>query len=180
MRKMTITEALAEVKTIGKRVEKQRDFVGKFLTRPEQLKDPLAKEGGSESLIANALDSIRDLEQTVIRIRLAVADANAKNTIKIGNVEKSIAEWLVWRRDVAPRHEQFLATLSTNIDRQRQFAQTKGGTVVAANSAEVKPTDIVVNIKESELHKEIEEFQGTLGALDGQLSLKNATITIQF
>jgi hypothetical protein len=36
----------------------------------------------------------------------------------------------------------------------------------------------VININEQELAKEIELLEDTLGQLDGQLSLKNATVPI--
>jgi hypothetical protein len=39
-------------------------------------------------------------------------------------------------------------------------------------------SDFVVNVNERELADHIEELENTLGVLDGQLSLKNATILI--
>ena len=39
---LTITEALAEIKTIGKRVEAKRTFINGILWRPEAIRDPLA------------------------------------------------------------------------------------------------------------------------------------------
>ncbi len=39
-------------------------------------------------------------------------------------------------------------------------------------------TDLLVNIDETALAREIEQFEDTFGQLDGQLSLKNATVTI--
>lgn len=44
---LTITEALAEIKTVGKRVEKKREFIKAFLARQDGVKDPLEKDGGS-------------------------------------------------------------------------------------------------------------------------------------
>ena len=43
---ITITEALAEVKTIEKRVTKKQDFVASHVLRQEMIKDPLAEQGG--------------------------------------------------------------------------------------------------------------------------------------
>lgn len=40
--------------------------------------------------------------------------------------------------------------------------------------------DVVVNISEDELAKESEKLEEMLGALDGQLSLKNATTFAEF
>lgn len=43
---MLITEALAELKTLNKRVEKKKEYVKAYLYRQEGLKDPLEKDGG--------------------------------------------------------------------------------------------------------------------------------------
>jgi len=40
-------------------------------------------------------------------------------------------------------------------------------------------TDFVVNVNERELAENIEDLENTLGVLDGQLSLKNATIILE-
>ena len=50
-RQLTITEALAEIKTLEKRIQKKQEFVGSFLYRQEQFKDPLAAQGGSPAAL---------------------------------------------------------------------------------------------------------------------------------
>ena len=83
----------------------------------------------------------------------------------------------MWRREIAPQHQQLLAQLRQKIDQQRNDTLRRGATL--ANSVEsAKPGDIVVNLNEQELAKEIEEVEYILGTLDGQLSLKNATILV--
>jgi hypothetical protein len=51
------------------------------------------------------------------------------------------------------------------------------GTKVSEQTTE-SLTDIVVNVNEKDLSDQIEALETTLGALDGQLSLKNATVSI--
>lgn len=41
---ITITEALAEIKTVAKRIEKKRDFIRAYLSRQEGVRDPLEKQ----------------------------------------------------------------------------------------------------------------------------------------
>ena len=67
--------------------------------------------------------------------------------------------------------------MSSQLAKVRQDAMRKG-IMVTAGKAE-SPQDIVVNINEQELAQEIEGLEETLGLLDGQLSLKNATITLE-
>src|SRR5215831_611359 len=103
MAQITITEALAELKTIDKRIEKKREFVLSYLLRQEMFKDPLEKDGGSVSAIRREMQSIVDLEERRITIRRAVQQANERNSVMVGKQTRTIADWLVWRREVARR-----------------------------------------------------------------------------
>jgi len=173
---ITITEALAELKTISKRVEKKEQFVSRYLLRQEALKDPLEKDGGSFNAIQEEQQAIHDLQERKITIRRAIQEANMEEYIVLGKTKRTIADWLVWRRDVAPYTKNFFDVLSSQIERTRTEATRKGLTVVSGEAS--KPTDIVVNLNEKILSEKIEALEEVLGTLDGQLSLKNATILI--
>lgn len=175
---MTITEALAELKTLSKRIQKKRLFVQSHLIRQDKFKDPLEKDGGSPKVIVSERQAIQDLENRAIAIRMAIADINSKTKVTINDNEHSISEWLVWRRDIAPMHQEFLASLQNSITRTRSEARRSGVVVNPQDGA--KPDDVMVNVNEVELAREIESLETTLGALDGQLSLKNATVTVTF
>lgn len=174
---ITITEALAEINTIGKRITKKREFVNGCLYRQEQLKDPLEKEGGSRSAIEETRQSIGDLEQRVVDLRRGIARANADTTLTVLGEERTIADWLTWRRDVAPGQQSFINQMVRNVGAVRKEAMQKGLAVVSGEAQ--SPSDIVVNVNEMELAVEAEGMEETLGTLDGLLSLKNATVTIE-
>lgn len=175
---LTITEALAEIKTIQKRIEKKREFIGQFLARQDGIRDPLEKDGGSFEAIKRERQAITDLESRVVALRRGIQTANEATTVTINGVARSVADWLVWRRDVAPGHQQFLGRLRQSLNGVRDQARKQGAGMVVAGSQAEKPTDYVVNINEQELAAEIERLEDTLGQLDGQLSLKNATVAI--
>jgi hypothetical protein len=177
MAQVTITEALAELKTIDKRIAKKREFVLAYLLRQEMFKDPLEKDGGSVSAIKRETQAIHDLEERKIAIRRAVQQANERNTVSVGKQMRSIADWLVWRREVAPIQQQFLANLRARIEQARQEA-TRRGASLGASAEAAKPNDVIVNVNEQELAQHIEELEDVLGKLDGQLSLKNATLLL--
>jgi hypothetical protein len=179
--KITVTEALAELKTIDKRIEKKREFVNSYLVRQEMMKDPLEKDGGSVSAIQRERQSMSDLLERKVTIRRAIQAANAANSIKVGNTTRTIADWLVWKRDVAPFLSQSLVEIRHKVEATRVDAQKKGVAVfsgVAVVNDGAKPADLIVNVNEQELADEIEQLEETLGTLDGQLSLKNATVKI--
>lgn len=176
MEKMTITEALAKIKTINARLEKKRAFVESYVWRQEPLKDPIKDEGGSPVAIQKERQAITDLNELTIAIRRAIQDANSKETITIGKVTRSIADWLIWRRDVLKSTKNLLNSLRVRIEQARQMAMKTGGSVV---EKEGTPKDIVVNINEKELMNDLEYLEEVEGTLDGLLSLKNATVTIE-
>lgn len=174
---ITVTEGLAEIKTIEKRIAKKAQFISQYLLRQEKMKDPLAKDGGSLQVIAAERQAIGDLWQRSMDIRVAIYAANDRNTIEINKRARSITEWLMWRKDVAPNTQTFLGSIRQGIDRARGDATKRGASAIIAGQ-EARPEDIIVNIDEASLAHEIEAMEDTLGRLDGLLSLKNATITI--
>lgn len=179
MSAITITEALAEIKTIGKRIDTKRSFVNQHLARQEGVKDPLAAQGGSTAAILAERQGIADLEERVTALRRGIRAVNEETTITINGVTRYISDWLTWRRDIAPSQKQWLKQMQDGLNNIREKAKREGNAIFAATltTTEAKPTDVVVSIDELALAKEIEQLEDTLGQLDGQLSLKNATVT---
>jgi DNA repair exonuclease SbcCD ATPase subunit len=180
MEPITITEALAEIKTISKRLAKKQEFIRGYIARNEGIKDPLEKQGGSAKMIAEERQSITDLEDRVVALRRGIQRANENTTVTINGVSRSIADWLTWRRDVAPGRRTFLTSLQQTLNSVREQAKKQGSALVQATAvtAETQPNDIIVNIDELEVSRAAEQLEDTLGTLDGQLSLKNATVVI--
>ena len=176
MATMTITEALAEIKTINKRLVKKRQFVTDHLYLQGNLKDPLEREGGSRVAIEQERQSINDLEDRILRIRSAINSANQETGLTLGGATRSISDWLVWRRDVASGHVSFLNNLRNQINSIRQQVQQKSLTMTegAANDA----SQVAIHINERQLAEQIETHEEIMGQLDGQLSLLNATTTV--
>ena len=178
---ITITEALAEIKTILKRLEKKRQSIGDYLGRQDAVRDPLEKSGGSPAFIMQESQAISDLETRIIALRRGIQRANDTTVLAINGVSRTVSEWLTWRRDVAPGRQKWLAQLRNALGQIRQQAQRANATVVQASASvgENKPTDFIINIDERKLAADIEQIEDTLGQLDGKLSLLNATTTIQ-
>jgi hypothetical protein len=174
---LTITEALAEIKTIDKRLASKREFIGGLLWRQEALKDPLEKDGGSAEAIRRERQAITDLQTRVIALRRAIDVANDRTEVTIVGTARTIADWLVWRRDVVPGHKAHLASMRQALAGMRDQARRQNANVVTAGEAQ-RGSDVIVNISERDLAAEIEGLEDVLGQLDGQLSLKNATVIL--
>jgi len=176
--KTTITEALAEIATIDKRLVKKPAEMLPYVARAEQLKDPFAKTGGSEKYLAEQRQSFGDLLVRKINLRASIARANSETMIIIGKLEMSVADWLVWKRECYDKQVDMLHGLLTSVQRARQNAQQSGATLVRV-AEPTKPTDVIVCLDEQQLIEEIDSVEEMYGRLDGLLSLKNATTTIE-
>ena len=176
---VTITEALAELKLIKAKVEKKKAFVMGNLGRQEGAKDQLEKSGGTRAVVTSELQAIGDLHERIVRIRSAIAAANSASFVEIRGVRRSIADWLVWRRDVAPMVRGLESNLASGIAQLKQKAQAQGYRVnVNANEA-LLPTDVIIELDEKALADKAEATQEILDTLDGKLSLHNATVQVE-
>lgn len=181
MPETTITEALAELKLIDKKIEKKREFIFGYLLRQAIARDPLEKNGGSAPAVAAERQAISDLQENKIRIRRAIQAANTATAVTIGGVTRSIGDWLVWRRDIAPADRKLVGDIIARVRSVRDQIVKKGGSFATNQPDTVNSeNDIVVNVDEMEIARKAEALEETLGTLDGVLSLKNATVTISY
>lgn len=176
---LTITEALAEIKTITKRIDTKVKFIKEHLYRQDAFKDPLAKDGGAPKVIEQEIQAIGDLYTRIITIRLAIAEANVKGEVEVDGTKHSVAEWLVWRRDVAPGLVKTYQDWNANIQSARRNAMTKGISVIQPGNEATSINDLIVNLNEKNLSDSIDKVQTILGTLDGRLSLFNATTQVE-
>jgi len=178
---ITITEGLAEIKTIGKRIETKQSQLQGFLYRDARLKDPMEASGGSAKFIDSELQGIGDLQKRIMALRNAIQEANMKTPLQIGDITMTIFQWLVWRREIAPGRKDSLDSMWRALQLARSQAQRGGFGVIAAAAAvqgNSDPKDLIINVDEKALAAEREDLEKVLGELDGRLSLLNATTMI--
>jgi hypothetical protein len=178
MARMTITEALADIKTTQARIEKKRRSILEHVVRDSRFKDPMEAEGGTVEYIKRERQAVHDLEEKIVKIRSAIQRANLEIRLEIGGVERTLAAWLNWRREVAQGAGLFLEGLVQRIGLNRAHAGRVGLAREPAPAPGMQQADVVVNVPERELAEEIEKHATILGQLDGKLSLLNATTTV--
>lgn len=174
--KISITEALAEIKLIEAKKGKKQQFVVQHLVRPKDRIDPLAEQGGSEKVVSQYMQSLDDLNERLVAIRRAVSLANQSTTIEVFGVSRTIQDWLAWRRDVYPTQSKFLDNLARNIVGKREQLFSRQGLGAAQ---QVSGEDMITHIDEKDLIEQIEALEDTNNKLDGILSLKNAQIEVE-
>lgn len=183
MRKMTVTEALAEIRVLEKRLDKERNFAGQFCARISTVRDPLEKEGGSPAAVAASVQKIADLEANVVAIRKAIQDANAATELSIDtdflpSPVTTVQTWLMWKREVMPKRIGWINGVLQAIERSRNEIRQKhaGGVKVGDVLVDVQLT---VDIDEAALRAESKELEAMVEKVDGLLNLKNATTVIE-
>ena len=174
----TITEALAELKTLDKKIESSKKFVMDYSVRQGTTIDPLDDEGGSDKVIPQKMQSIDNLLERKIAIRKAINASNQNAVVEINKVKRTVEEWLIWKRDVYQKEMAFLESLQRKIVDARSQCVAKGMTLRDDGGQPSKVTEVSSFIKESNLQRRIEETREIYGVLDGKLSLFNATTTI--
>lgn len=167
---ITITEALAEMKTINKRIDNKANFVTANLWRPSIITDALAADGGAEKRVGEEMQAIGDLFLRLERIRVRIQEANQKNLLTVQGQSKSVAAWLAWRKECAPK----LKTLFGNLTRHMAEGNKQARTPAAGQ----QPWNVVEHYSTSKIQAATEFVDNVLGELDGKLSLFNATCTI--
>lgn len=174
----TTTEALAEIKTINKRIDTKRAFIHQYISRQDGNRDPLEGGGGSFVAIQQQRQAISDLGQRIVDLRGAIQQSNMLRDLTINGKTKSIADWLIWRRDIAPSEQAFLASTRSKLANVRETAKRMGASVVPHGAQPEKLVDLIINLDETKLAADAEWLETTLGELDGKLSLANATVEI--
>jgi hypothetical protein len=160
---LTLAEALAQFNLLHQCSERKQSLVKAHLLRAEALRDPFIPEGGVAALLAGELHSLQRLRERHVLLRRLIQQTYERVPLTIGDETRTLADWLVWKREVAPRRKFFLQRLLKRIEGARTKASVP----------------VVVNLHEQELANEAEKLEQTLGQLQGLLQLKNATLTIE-
>ena len=174
MATLTITEALAEINVLKKRIQKKKDDVGQNVVRHSRIVDN--REGGSDKYVGEQMQAISDLEARTVRIVSSIQEANLANELSVQledgkPIIKTVTEWLAWRKHVAPERKAFLSRLRTGIVNKR--------TEIERDASREDGDSLIVNLDEDALTKEDENLEFILGRLDGLLSVNNATTTLE-
>lgn len=179
MEKMTITEALSEVKLIVNKIQKKRATVLGNLTRYEHIKDPFTTEGGSQEAIKREVQSMTDLEKRLVRIRTSISRANASTDITIGEKTQSVADWLTWKREIAPTLKAFVTQVHQSLKKQIDEHAARPQVIRDSEKNQVAIATLVVNVDYEDALNVAQKIEDMYETLDGKLSLKNATTFIE-
>lgn len=175
MATLTITEALQQIKTSLARIASKRGEVTSRVAQDSRMVDPLQNQGGTREFIKAALQSVQDLEKRIVALRVGINQANLNSSVEINGDSRTVAEWLVWKRELVSNQQTFFVQVSRNIQTGRNNAGTANRTLQAGAA----PVDVTVFIDERKFAADTEHLNEVLSVLDGRLSAFNATHTIE-
>lgn len=178
MEKLTITEALSEINLIKKKTEKKETNVLSNLYRAKHIKDQLEKEGGSKTFVYSEIQAIKDLMKRYIKIKGAIAKANIENQITVNDKTMSIHDWLNWKRDCSKGEIEFNTKIHNQVKNHFDAIQRQPQ-VFKDDEGKTHLVEFESNVEYGDFLKSAENLQETFDKLDGQLSLKNATIVVE-
>jgi hypothetical protein len=129
-------------------------------------------------MIQSETQALADLGRRLMKIRAGISRANLETEITVGEETRSVHDWLVWKRELSAPQAAFTKqvhqTVKNSLDaiaRQPQVYKDEAGATHLAK--------LVSNIDYAEWIKADEKLNEKLEVLDGKLSLKNATVTIE-
>lgn len=177
---MKITEAMSEIKLFAKKITSQRDFILRNLTREEWRKDPFEKDHTTqEAQVKTAIQSISDLEKNIVTYRYAITKANMEERVSLEGMDMTVAEWLIWRREVLPLRKQLLGNLANQMASNLKEQQAMQRSYSGKDSDKFQSINYIVNVSDKWLKEETEKLEAIEQRLDGQLSMINANIEVK-
>ncbi len=177
---MKITGAMSEIKLFAKKISSQRDFILRNLTREEWRKDPFEKDHTTqEAQVKAAIQSISDLEKNIVAYRYAITKANMEERVSLEGMDMTVAEWLIWRREVLPLRKQLLGNLANQMASNLREQQTTQRSYSGKESEKFQSTNFIVNVSDIWLKEETEKLEAIEQRLDGQLSMMNANVEVK-
>lgn len=174
---ITITEALSEVNLLKKKIEDADVGIRSMLVRAAHVPDLYAHHGGAEEVVRKTQQSSSDLRKRLIEIRSKISEANIKNQLTINGETRSIFDWLSWKREIYPGLERSLKeqiqTIKASVQKESERPE-----VWKDHEGKVQIVTYIRNADLKTLEDEYLRLVDTYGKLDGQLSLKNATLIL--
>lgn len=172
---MKIIEALKNLKTIQKRIEKNCLQIKEYCAYVSTETPPFETLEKQTSEVNSLVQANMDLEKEYLRLKKAIELTNLNVTVTIGERTYTITELISIKRVVSKLHLATYQSLNPAMaiaKLQQVFARNVQ--VDASN-----PPKIVVTFKEEERNKSIREWEEFVEKIDGKLEVVNAETDLQ-
>jgi hypothetical protein len=172
---MKIIEALKNLKTIQKRMEKNCQQIREYCAYVS-VETPVFETQEKQRAEVDALiQSNIDLEVEYLRLKKAIETTNLAVTVTIGTLTHTITELISIKRVVGKFRTATYSALTPQLALQRLqqiYNQSKG--VDPTN-----PAKVIVVFEEKMRNQKIREWEDFLAQIDGRLEVVNAETDLQ-
>lgn len=166
---MKLIEALKQIQDLTRKEEDLRQKVGMYCAYLSHETPMYGSEEKQKAQIKQWIQAHSDILKEVLRLRLAIQKTNIVTQVPIElggkNVNKSIAEWIHRRRELAKFEGMMWQKLGDKGLKEGQYQQTSG---------EAMEIRIVRCYDPAERDKKIDQFSSEPILIDARLEIVNA------
>ena len=167
---MKLIEALKNLKTIEKRIEKNCGQIGEYAAYVSVETPAFETEERQRQEVASLVQGNLDLAKEFLRLKTAIESTNLGTMVEIGNRKHSISELITIRRTsgkfTTMTHNALTPKVAMN--RLQQVYQKQGG----VNPME--PAKLIALYSEADKNKALRDYEEFFSAIDGKLEVVNA------
>lgn len=167
---MKLIEALKNLKTIEKRIEKNSQQISEYAAYVSTEQPAFETEERQRQEVTSLVQGNLDLTKEYLRLKTAIEFTNFNTKVSIGQRENTISELIAIRRTsgkfVTMTHNALQPTKA--IQRLQQVYQRQNG----VNPME--PAKIIPLYSEADKNKAIREWDEFFSSIDGKLEVVNA------
>jgi predicted ribosome quality control (RQC) complex YloA/Tae2 family protein len=167
---MKLIEALKNLKTIQKRIEKNCGMIGEYAAYVSVETPAFETEDKQRQEVASLVQSNLDLIKEFLRLKTAIEFTNLNTKVTIGSREHSISELITIRRTSGAFVPATYGALNNRVAMQKlqNVYKTAGG----VNPTE--PAKLIPLYSEADKNKALAAWDEFFSAIDGKLEVVNA------
>lgn len=167
---MKLIEALKNLKTIEKRIEKNCQQIGEYAAYVSVEQPAFETEERQRQEVASLVQGNLDLTKEYLRLKTAIEFTNLNTKVTIGQQENSISELITIRRTSGKFTTMTLNSLqpARAMQKLQQVYQRQNG----VNPME--PAKVIPLYNEADKNKALREWDEFFSAIDGKLEVVNA------
>lgn len=170
---MKIIEALKNLKTIEKRIEKNCQQISVYAAWVNVETPAFETEDRQKQEVVSLIQANLDLEKEYLRLKTAIETTNLAVQVSIGDKSYSISNLVTIKRKAKDFRAKTYLSLDARqaVQRMQSFFQ-KG--IDASN-----PPRVITAYKEEDKNNAIREWDDFVSAIDGKLEVVNAETELQ-
>ena len=170
---MKIVEALKNLKTIEKRVEKNCQRINQYAAWVSVETPAFETEERQKQEVQSLVQANLDLETEYLRLKTAIESTNLAVSVTINGKTYSISNLVTIKRKVKEFRTRTYQALQAN------SAVTRMQQIYAKGFDAGNPPKVVAAFKEEEKNAKVREWEDFVSAIDGKLEVVNAETELQ-